>query len=348
VKEYFGETIVPLYDNGTQNAELDVAARYSDYSRAGTFTSWKAGLSLQVTSDLRLRSTFSHDIREGSFVELFVQQGRGATINDPVSGQTYTTFNLTGGNPDLKAETADTEVLGFVYQPSWIEGLSVSLDRYDVDLADAIASFTEQQTVDECKRSGALCEYITRGTDGLIQTIRVQFININAAKVSGYDGEVSYRMEPDFLSQYSEQVNFRLIAGYMDENSTTPLNSPKVDRAGADAITQGGGYLPKLSLTANLTYNIGDLGISLQQTHQGEVKRNALWVEGVDVDSNRIGSVNLTNLALFWSRDLSSGSSWRASFNVTNLFNRDPVLGGTARVGDDVGRRYAVGFNYSF
>jgi outer membrane receptor protein involved in Fe transport len=349
VKEFFAETIVPLYDNGTQNAEFNLAARYSDYSRAGEFTSWKAGLSLQVVKDLRLRGTYSHDIREGSFEELFVQQGRGANINDPVTGQTYTTFNLTGGNPDLEAEEADTTVLGFVYQPSWLEGLSLSLDRYDVELSSAIASFTEQQTVDECNRTGALCEYIIRGSDGFIQTIRVQFININQAKVSGYDGEISYRMEPDFFGNFSESMNFRLIAGYMSENSTTPLNSAKVDRAGADALaTQGGGYLPQETLTANITYNIGDLGVSLQQTHQGELKRNALWVEGVDVDSNRIGSVNLTNLGLFWSRDLSSGSSWRASFNVTNLFNRDPVLAGTTRVGDDVGRRYALGFDYSF
>ncbi|MES2603471.1 MAG: TonB-dependent receptor, partial [Pseudomonadota bacterium] len=348
VKEFFSETIVPLYDNGTQNAEIDLAARYSDYSRAGEFVSWKAGLNVKVTEDLRLRGTYSHDIREGSFVELFVQQGRGANINDPVTGQTYTTFNLTGGNPDLKAEEADSTVLGFVYQPSWLEGLSLSLDRYDVELSDAIASFTEQQTVDECNRSGALCEYIIRGTDGFIQTIRVQFININAARVKGYDGEISYRMEPDFLSRYAETMSFRLIAGYMQENSTTPLNSPKVDRAGADAITQGGGYLPELTVTANLTYNVGDLGISLQQSHQSDLRRNALWVEGVDVDSNRIGSVNLTNMGLFWNGDTTSGSTWRASFNVSNLFNREPVLGGTSRVGDEVGRRYAVGFDYSF
>ncbi|MES2625979.1 MAG: TonB-dependent receptor [Pseudomonadota bacterium] len=348
VTEFFGETIIPLFDNGTQNAELDIAARYSDYSRAGEFTSWKAGLSTEVFADLRLRGTYSHDIREGSFEELFVQQGRGANINDPVTGQTYTTFNLTGGNPDLEAEEADTTVLGFVYQPSFIEGLSLSLDRYEVDLSSAIASFTEQQTVDECQKTGALCEYITRGTDGFIQTIRVQFININAAKVSGYDGEINYRLEPDFFGDLEENMSVRLIAGYMNENSTTPLNSATVDRAGADALaTQGGGYLPKKTLTANLTYNIGDLGVSLQQTHQGEMKRNALWVEGVDVDSNRIGSVNLTNLGLFWNGETDSGA-WRASFNVSNLFNRDPVIAGATRIGDDVGRRYAVGFNYSF
>lgn len=340
VRELFAESVVPLFDAGDQNAELNIAARWSDYSRAGEFVSWKAGVTAQVYSDLRLRATLSHDIREGSFEELFVQQGRGANINDPVTGQTYTTFNLTGGNPDLEAEEADTTVFGFVYQPSWLDGLSLSLDRYDVDLTSAIGSFTEQQTVDECQRSGALCDMIIRGTDGFIQTIRVQFVNINAARVQGYDFEASYRMEPDFLSSEAESLSFRFLAGYMEENSTTPLNGTKLDSAGTFS-------LPDTTLTANLMYNVGNLGISLQQTHQSDAIRNAQWVQGVDVDDNTIGSVNLTNLGLFWNGEASSGS-WRVSFNVTNLFDRDPVIGGTTRTGDELGRRYALGFDYSF
>jgi outer membrane receptor protein involved in Fe transport len=342
VSEFFTETVVPLFasDSGDQNAELNLAARYSDYSRAGEFVSWKAGLTAQVIPDLRLRGTLSHDIREGSFEELFVQQGRGANINDPVTGQTYTTFNLTGGNPDLEAEEADTTVFGFIYQPSWLDGLSLSLDRYDVDLTSAIGSFTEQQTVDECQRSGALCDMIIRGTDGFIQTIRVQFVNINAARVKGYDFEASYRMEPDFFSRYSETLSIRFLAGRMDENSTTPLNGTKLDSAGTFT-------LPENTMTANLFYNIGNLGINLQQTHQSDAIRNAQWVEGVDVDDNTIGSVNLTNLGLFWNGTASSGN-WRLSFNVTNLMDRDPVIAGTTRTGDELGRRYALGFDWSF
>lgn len=342
VYEFFGESIVPLFTaaSGDQNAELNLAARWSNYSRAGEFVSWKAGLSMQVFSDLRLRGTLSHDIREGSFEELFVQQGRGANVNDPITGQTYTTFNLTGGNPDLEAEEADTTVIGFVYQPSFLEGLSLSADRYEVDLSSAIGNFSEQQTVDACFRTKSLCEYITRGTDGFISTIRVQFININAAKVSGYDFEASYRLEPDFFEGEAENMSFRLIAGYMDENSTTPLNSAKLDQAGS-------ANLPKETVTANLMYNLGDYGITLQQTWLGRTVRNVQWIEGRDVDDNSIGSVNLTNMALFWNGETNSGT-WRASLNVSNLFDRDPVIAGTTRVGDDVGRRYALGFDYSF
>jgi outer membrane receptor protein involved in Fe transport len=344
VYEVFGESIIPVFmsQSGNQSLELDLAARWSNYSRAGIFTTWKAGAIARVTQDLRLRGTLSHDIREGSFNELYVQQGRGANITDPFNGNiTYTSFNLSGGNPDLKAEEARTTVLGFVYQPSFIEGLSLSADHYDVDLSSAIGSFSEQDTVDTCFKTGQLCNQIIFGSDGLIASVIVQFININAARVRGWDLEASYRLEPDFFGNQAETMSFRLIAGLMQENSTTPLNTPKVDRAGS-------ANLPDKTFTAMWTYNVGDWGVNLQHQWQGETMRNATWVQGVDVDDNTVGAINLTNLGLTYGRELQSGSNWRASFNVNNLFNMDPVIAGTTRIGDELGRRYALGLDYSF
>lgn len=344
VYEIFGETIVPLFgtEGADQRAELNLAARWSNYSRAGTFTTWKAGLSVQVFSDLRLRGTLSKDIREGSFEELFVQQGRGANITDPFNGNvSYTSFNLSGGNPDLQAEEADTSVIGLVYQPSFVEGLSFSVDHYDVDLSSAIGSFSEQQTVDSCFKDKVLCDQITFGADGFIQSIRVTFVNINAARVKGWDFEASYRTETDFIGGLEENLTFRLIGGYMEENSTTPLNSPKIDQAGT-------GTIPDQTFTANLVYRFGDFGVNLQHYWQGETIRNATWVQGVDVDDNSLDSLQWTNLGLTYSGQFDSGSQWRASFNVNNLLDNAPVFGGTTRIGDELGRRYSLGFDYNF
>ncbi|MDR2213361.1 MAG: TonB-dependent receptor, partial [Pseudomonadales bacterium] len=344
VYEVFGESIIPLFvsQSGNQNVELNLAARWSNYSRAGIFTTWKAGLSARVSSDLRLRGTLSHDIREGSFEELFVVQGRGANVTDPFNGNiSYLTFNQTGGNPDLKAEEADTTVLGFVYQPSFIEGLSLSADHYEVDLSSAIGSFSEQDTVDTCFETGVLCDQIRFDSDGLIATVLVNFININAAKVEGWDLEASYRMEPDFFGNYDEGLTLRVIAGLMLENSSTPLNGVKTDRA-------GGANLPDKSLTGMLMYNLGNFGINLQHQWQGKTKRNVTWVEGVDVDNNSVPALNITNLGLSYSGDLNDGSTWRASLNINNLFNKDPIIAGTTRIGDELGRRYSLGFDYSF
>jgi iron complex outermembrane receptor protein len=344
VQELFAETIVPLWGDsqGDQYAELNLATRWSKYSRAGEIVTWKAGLSWQVMPDLRLRATKSKDIREGSFEELFVVQGRGANVTDRWNNNTsYTVFNQTGGNPNLEAEEADTTVFGFVYQPSFLEGLSLSADHYDVDLSSAIGSFTEQQTIDACFNSKTLCDNIRFGTDGLISSIRVSFININAAKISGWDMEASYRREVDLLSNLNENLTLRVIAGFMQENSSTPLNGSKIDQAGSSTI-------PDKTFTGNIMYSFGDFGVNLQHYWQGKTVRNVQWVQGVDVDDNSVGTVNLTNLGMFMNGEMSSGSTWRASFNVNNLFNKDPVIAGTTRIGDELGRRYSLGFDYSF
>src|SRR5690606_35196940 len=44
VWEVFGETLVPLYDNGNQRLDLSLAARHSDYSLSGGVLTWKSGL----------------------------------------------------------------------------------------------------------------------------------------------------------------------------------------------------------------------------------------------------------------------------------------------------------------
>ena len=345
VTELFAETIVPLFAtaSGAQSAELNLAARYADYSRAGENLVWKTGLSVRLTDALRLRATYSHDLREGSFEELFVQQGRGANISDPWNNnQTITAFNLTGGNPDLEPEEADTRVIGLVYEPGWLEGLSLSADRYIVDLSSAIGTFSEQDIVDQCFVSGTLCDRVQRDpATGFVTRVTTVFVNIDAARVSGYDVEAVYRIEPNFFASRSEALNFRLIAGYMDENSSTPLGGMKIDQAGS-------ALLPKKTVTATLGYIVGNWGFNLQHNWRGSSLRDVTWVQGIDVDDNSVPVVNLTNLGLFYNGERGSGSTWRVSLNINNLFDKEPVIAGGTRVGDELGRRFALGLNYRF
>ncbi|MDR0781248.1 MAG: TonB-dependent receptor [Pseudomonadales bacterium] len=355
VTEIFAETIIPLFkaSNGPQYAELNLAARDADYSRAGKVMVWKAGLSFRVLEDLRLRGTYSHDMREGSFRELFTQQGGGGTPTDPeptretptsplVANRSYLISSLSGGNPNIEPEQANTTALGFVYQPSFLKGFQFSLDRYIVKLDPSIVQFTVQQIVDQCYQSGTFCERIDRDpATNMISMIRNVFVNSDRARVSGWDTEISYRFDPDFLNEWTESMNLRLVGGYMDENSITPLGGITIERAGqAD--------MPKAMLTFMGSYTFGKASINLVQTWTGSTKRNNTWVEGVDVDSNKVPSWHNTNLGFAYRGDSKQLGSWTASFNVTNLFNRAPIQRGLTTVGDEIGRRYSVGFDVAF
>ncbi len=169
VWEAFGELNVPLWrsSSGEQQLGTSFAYRSSDYSSAGQFDSWKVGLDFQIIRDLRLRATQSRDVREATFSERFDNSPTGGTVHDPARNQASSTVTVTSaGNPDLTPEVGDTTVVGLVYQPRWAENLRMSIDHYEIDVADWIATLGAQRVVDECYTSQVLCEYVFRDDAG--------------------------------------------------------------------------------------------------------------------------------------------------------------------------------------
>lgn len=120
------------------------------------------------------------------------------TILDVISGQTQ---SLTGGNPLLDPEKADTITFGFVWTPSFVDNLSVSVDYFNILVDDAIAAgIPAQTTLDNCLATGdpAFCSLITRSSSGSLAagTFGVGFqqtnINIGELETTGVDLQVVY------------------------------------------------------------------------------------------------------------------------------------------------------------
>lgn len=120
------------------------------------------------------------------------------TILDVISGQTQ---SLTGGNPLLDPEKADTTTFGFVWTPSFIDNLSVSVDYFNILVESAIAAgIPAQTTLDNCLATGneTFCNLITRSSSGSLAagTFGVGFqqtnINIGELETTGVDLQVVY------------------------------------------------------------------------------------------------------------------------------------------------------------
>ena len=239
---------------------------------------WFAGVSWAVNDEIRLRVNQSTALRAPNVFDLYVgintglvdlstgENGlfdpcasapgvapsasaaacarTGATaaqyasgIEDNPAGQ----YNLiTGGNPNLVAETGETTTFGVVYTPNWLEGLSVAVDWFDIEVTDAIGSIPAQASLDGCiaggSGSGTFCSLIQRDTAGTLWLsndapggglagISQQNANITSLTTEGVDINVAYSIEAGDWGSF----NLDYAGTILDTLDTVPF-------AGANAI----------------------------------------------------------------------------------------------------------------
>jgi hypothetical protein len=357
VKEAYGELNLPFWESASGNSRIggDVAFRRADYSSSGTQDSWKIGLEWQVFEDLRFRATKSRDVREATFQERFDVATGGTFVDDPVTGVNNILITYQRGrNPALKPEEADTNVIGFVYEPSWVPGLRMSTDWWEVDISGAIDSLSEQQILDQCFDSGGasdVCQFIHRDTAGDVASVDAPYLNLATSYAKGLDFEVSYRYEPDFFANQQETLSVRLLAGrLLKRYDLAPGDSVPIDQTGGFS---GPNFRP--DWTANLTarYGLGPWSFTWQQRAVSRSKMNNTWVEGVDVDYNQIPFYSFSNLSFRYNGgELLGGAVWDATLAVNNAFNKNPPIrpgNGTGSGNyDEFGRRYQLTLNMNF
>jgi outer membrane receptor protein involved in Fe transport len=357
VWEAFGELNVPIWRSSAgQQLGGSFAYRSSDYSSVGRIEAWKIGLDFQVVNDLRFRATKSRDVREATFSERFDNSPGGGTITtDQGTGQMNVVVTSTAvGNPSLRPEKADTTVFGLVYQPSWAEGLRMSVDRYEVDISDSIATLADDDIVRECALNGVLCEFVIRDTTGTLTRVLRPYLNLNQAKVRGVDFEIDYSRDVDWFTSSDESFSVRFLGGTVDTRTNTVAGSVPDELAGAYFTPAG--TIPEITANVTASYRFGRWSVQLQERYIDELLLDRTWVEGIHIDDNTIDSQAWTNLVLGYGGETAGGGNWRLAFNVQNLFDDDPPIipaTGGGRFGaqavsnthDIWGRRYQLSFN---
>jgi outer membrane receptor protein involved in Fe transport len=373
VKEAFAEFNVPILKDvpWARSVALNTAGRWASYSGSGTIWAWKVGGSWALNDQLRFRATQSRDVRAATLQERFDQTRGGVNVQDPANGNvTVTTASFSGGNPEVLPEEADTTTVGVVFQPAFLEGFSMSVDWYKIDISDAIGQLTSQTVVSNCFNGDlTLCQYVHRRDDapnGVIERVDNLFINLANQLISGIDLETSYRRDIDWFGSGPESLTWRFYGTYLHENSIQNEGGPRDERVGqlGPTLEVGAGALPKYKFTTNVSYRNGPASIFLQ----------GRWIDGGILDRLRTESdVNIpgvltiddNTVASTFYMDLNLGYATGKDdnldlfFNVTNLLDRAPVLApniigraGTQEfnnfIHDVVGRRYALGFNYRF
>src|SRR4051812_45057621 len=111
VIEGFGEVDAPLLrDNIVKSLDISLAGRITSYSTSGLVETWKMGMTSQVIDDIKVRATWSVDIRAPGLNDLFTVSGSAPSNQnvDPKTNLPVTIISRTSGNPDLVPEVART------------------------------------------------------------------------------------------------------------------------------------------------------------------------------------------------------------------------------------------------
>lgn len=286
--EAFGEIRIPILADMPFFHELSIegAGRIADYNigNSGTVYTYNIGAVWAPVEDLRIRGSYARSVRIPTQSDLFAAPSQtflnglvdpcaqnninnnpnrvrncaaaGVPVTEVVNGVTVPFTNvpssgirgLNGSNPNLSEERSDSYTVGFVAQPRFIPGLTLSVDYYNITIDNVIFSLAAQTIINQCydNPSGIdnpFCQAIFRRPDGTFQgqanrnvggtTVTYDvgpndrsFIsgpfNFAKQKTAGIDADISYT-----ISDGNTRLNLRGVVSYViRRDNFTDINTP--------------------------------------------------------------------------------------------------------------------------
>jgi outer membrane receptor protein involved in Fe transport len=260
----------------------------------------------------------------------------------------------------LKPEVADTDTYGFTYQPHWASGLALSVDYYDIKLADAISTLSNQVIINECYNGlTAACSLVVRNASNQITLLYNQAINLASYSTRGLDLDASYQLRlADLNGSVPGTVTVHALATRVFSTVVNDGVNPPVDRAG-EVGPNDTFAVPHWNGTLLTSYSLNRLRVGAQVHFIGGGNFDNTYATGVTgkpgpngftINNNRIGSY--TYLSLNAAYDI--GASLQIYGVVNNALDKDPpaVPAGAGSTNpvlyDVIGRTFKIGARLSF
>ena len=401
-KDIFGEVVVPLLNDLPLVDSLSFTGGYrvTDNKRSGSADTWKATLDWNINEMVRARGGMQHAVRAPSIGELFNPQlnnfptftnqdpcnttgpivatyrggANGAQVTALCNAQSVvaganTYFQpaaqatgISGGNPDLMPETADTYTVGAVFsgfEQSLLERSTFTVDYWSIELEDVIAAVGATTIVQRCfNRDNAnptysptneWCQlFVREPTNGGVINLKQFARNQAFIKTSGVDfsGNIGMDLPNDFGS-----IDIALVSTWVEKNeSQTTIVDPINDFAGT--IGSGtGSASPEWRHTITPTWMRGPAQAQITARYLDEMV-HANTVTGGSPTTN-------TGTKATWYYDLTGryeileGVTIRGGVNnVTDqkprLYSPNVQSNTDPSTFDVLGRRYFVGFDVRF
>ncbi len=347
VDEFFAEIGVPVRDN----LSLDLGYRYADYSTGAETDTYKLGAFWQALPDVALRASFQSATRHANLFELFRATGFNLVdLDDDPCGQSMSAtpeqcantglpadlygsvdlrspagqYNiLQGGNEQVSPEEAESITLGVVLTPSFLPGLVLTVDYFDIHVEDGIDNISAPTALNKCLETGqaVFCDLINRNpNNGTLWLtggyISAQTTNLSEETVEGVDFIFSYDMDTPVGPLTLEGV------------TTYLLTFDKIELPGEAAVECAGAWgsscekNPQPEWSGNYKATLlteWDLRLGVGMRYLGGTE---------DLGSNDIDF----NAEIYW--DLTAQwapfENYSATLGVSNVFDQDPPVSSDA------------------
>lgn len=356
VNSAFAELYLPFFSDinarpGFQRLELSLAGRSEHYSDFGTATKPKVSLAWSPVSWLLLRASHSEGFRAPTLAQVFVGEVvrrntgtpdpyRADVVGSPADLGDESRKVIRGGNPNLGPEQAKENSFGFVLQPTFAKGLSISADYFEIRQRDVISTFGEADQLDldyQLRTSGAgsnpdvvrlpvtpedQAKFAAwnaahpddqRAPAGAVDYVRDTYINIAQRKVSGVDFGFDYRVPRTAIGTFKVRANLAYMDTFQERKDAA---SPAVEQLEINGLPRWRGLL-------GVTWSLRRYSAGLRADYIGHFKdtsapRNA--------DDSYYKVASYTTLNGYFGVRFGRDGRQSLRFGVNNLLDRDPPL----------------------
>jgi outer membrane receptor protein involved in Fe transport len=324
VKEVYAELFVPILKDVpfVHALNLTMGDRYSKFSNFGNTNNTKIALEWRPIEDLLLRGTVSEVFRAPTIGNLFAAAASDAPAlsSDPCDGYTGNPVNpacvnvptdgtfrnqnvaqqlqingiISGsefaGFP-LGPELGKSFDFGIVYDPHFIDGLSVSADLWRLYLNNVITNVGAQSVLDLCSAGQlAYCPLISRfasgPNQGQIQNIIEPTGNLGRVDVKGVDFALNYRLPEFSFGRFNVGFNATYLTKYDIQTAPDTVANTVYHYAGhflsfgssqaaacASGIGSGGVCLfPRWRAQASVGWQLGNFDASWRGRYVGRFR----------------------------------------------------------------------------
>jgi outer membrane receptor protein involved in Fe transport len=392
IKEAFAEINIPILKDLPFAEELTIsgAGRVSDYNNdTGTVWTYNVSGIWAPIKDLRFRAGYSKSVRAPTQTDLYSPLSQNfAFVGDPCDlanintgsstraancaaagvpvgfvntpARTQTLSYLDGGNSTLTAETSNSWTYGAVLTPRFVPGLVLTVDYYNINVKNLIASLGLQTILNQCYDAATLANQycaLLNPRNATTHEFATPYVGssgpVNFAKqqTRGLDVDLSYtrnvlggRLSLRGIGTYVfEKTNYLdPIHPNVPDRQLSELGDPQFEAQASVAYESEGGF----SLRYQARY-IGKMTIGTyeaQHSFDGKPPQNAdltseVWYPATWYHNVRLGAT--------------ISKKYEFYAGVDNLFDTMPPFlvtgtGAGSAIYDNVGRFFYAGFKLKF